>query len=238
MDLITKRILLADDEEDIREDLALFLEFSDYKVFQASNGKEAYQCYLENSFDLIITDIEMPKLNGLELVEAIRDKDKEIPIIIISGYSDKNKLLRAIKLNLVDYIIKPFTRKGILTTITELFDKKIKEKEELTEEIFHTKNYCFNFTSHLFICNGVKSHLTKKQSQVLRLFLKSPNVIFEPVDIYYYLHPDYNQEYSNASIRNIIKRLRAILPEGVIESIYSKGYRFNDESFRHKPLVE
>jgi len=227
MNLITKTILLADDEEDIREDLALFLEFSDYKVFQASNGKEAYQCYLENSLDLIITDIEMPKLNGLKLIESIREKDKEIPIIIISGYSDKDKLLRAIKLNLVDYMIKPFTRKGMLSTITNLFKKKVEEENKSTEEIFSIKEYSFNFTSHLFICNEERHHLTKKQSEVLMLFVKNPNVLFEAVDIYYYLHPDYNQEYSNASIRNIIKRLRAILPEGVIESIYSKGYRFN-----------
>jgi len=227
MNLITKTILLADDEEEIRTDLALFLEFSDYKILQASNGKEAYQSYLDNSLDLIITDIEMPKLNGLELVERIREKDGDIPIIIISGYSDKDKLLRAIKLNLVDYIIKPFTRKGMLSTITDLFNKEMKQNEALVEDIFNHENYYFNFSSHLFRCNEVNYHLTKKQSQVLMLFVKNPNVIFEPVDIYYYLHPDYNQEYSNASIRNIIKRLRAILPEGVIESIYSRGYRFN-----------
>jgi DNA-binding response OmpR family regulator len=227
MNLITKTILLVDDEDDIREDLALFLEFSDYKVFQASNGKEAYQCYLDNNLDLIITDIEMPRLNGLELVEAIREKDKMIPIMIISGYSDKDKLLRAIKLNLVEYMIKPFTRKGMLTTINNLFNTQMKEKKRLSEEIFTINNYYFNFTSHFFTYNEVKYTLTKKQSQVLMLFVKNPDVIFEPVDIYYYLHPDYNQEYSNASIRNIIKRLRTLLPEGVIESIYSKGYRFN-----------
>ena len=223
MDLTTKTILLADDEEEIRSDLALFLEFSDYEVFQASNGKEAYQCYLDNSFDLIITDIEMPKINGLELVERIREKDKEIPIIIISGYSDKEKLLRAIKLNLVDYMIKPFTRDGMLSTIGDIF----KEKDKINDEIIVFGNYSFNFSSKIITCSEKEYSLTTKQSYVLRFFVQNSNVILSPVDIYYCLYPNYDKEYSNASIRNIIKRLRAILPEGAIESIYSEGYRFN-----------
>ena len=78
MNLKIKTILLADDEAEIREDLALFLEYSDYQVIQADNGDKAYNCYLENAIDLIITDIEMPKSNGLELVEKIREKDQTI----------------------------------------------------------------------------------------------------------------------------------------------------------------
>ena len=223
MDLITKTILLADDEEEIRSDLALFLEFSGYTVFQASNGKEAYQHYLDHSFDLIITDIEMPKINGLELIENIREKNKEIPIIIISGYSDKDKLLRAIKLNLVDYIIKPFTRDGMLSTIADIF----KEKEKLSDEIITLGDYSFNFSSKIISVSQKEYALTTKQSHVLMFFIHNANVILSPVDIYYYLYPNYDKEYSNASIRNIIKRLRTILPDGVIESIYSEGYRFN-----------
>jgi len=223
MNLNTKTILLADDEEEIRSDLALFLEFSDYQVIQASNGKEAYQHYLDNSFDLIITDIEMPKMNGLELVEKIRDEDMNIPIIIISGYSDKDKLLRAIKLNLIDYIIKPFTRKGILSTIENIFI----EKEKSNNKIIILGEYSFDFKSKIIYFNEEEYSITTKQSQVLMLFIQNPNIILSPVDIYYYLYPNYDKDYSNASIRNIIKRLRTILPDGVIESIYSEGYRFD-----------
>jgi len=222
MDLETKTILLADDEEEIREDLALFLEYSGYQILQARNGKEAYQLYKENVFDLIITDIEMPKLNGLELVESIRQEDQEVPILIISGYSDKDKLLRAIKLNLVDYIIKPFTRDIMLSTVKNIFIV-----QEQNDEVLTIKGHRFKFLSNKLIFNEQEYHLTVKQYKTLKLLLKNSNMVLSPVDIYYHLNPMYNSEYSNASVRNIVKRLRTILPEGVIESIYAEGYRFN-----------
>lgn len=227
MDLLTKTILLVEDEEEIREDLALFLEYEEYQVLQASNGKEAYQCYLDNVLDLIITDIEMPKMNGLELVELIREEDKEVPILVISGYSDKDKLLRAIKLNLVDYIIKPFTQKGILKSIKDIFTKKKAEHNKVNKEVFSIKNYSFNFSSHFVSYEKKEYILTSKQSQTLKLLIENVNIILSPIDIYYHLYPNYDKEYSNASIRNIIKRLRIIFPEGVIESIYGEGYKFN-----------
>lgn len=222
MDLETKTILLADDEEEIREDLALFLEYSGYQILQARNGKEAYQLYKENVFDLIITDIEMPKLNGLELVEKIRQEDQEVPILIISGYSDKDKLLRAIKLNLVDYIIKPFTRDIMLSTVENIFIV-----QEQNDEVLTIKGHRFKFLSNQLIFNEKEYHLTVKQYKTLKLLLKNSNMVLSPVDIYYHLNPMHNSEYSNASVRNIVKRLRTILPEGVIESIYAEGYRFN-----------
>lgn len=222
MDLETKTILLADDEEEIREDLALFLEYSGYQILQARNGKEAYQLYKENVFDLIITDIEMPKLNGLELVESIRQEDQEVPILIISGYSDKDKLLRAIKLNLVDYIIKPFTRDIMLSTVENIFIV-----QEQNDEVLTIKGHRFKFLSNQLIFNEKEYHLTVKQYKTLKLLLKNSNMVLSPVDIYYHLNPMHNSEYSNASVRNIVKRLRTILPEGVIESIYAEGYRFN-----------
>ncbi|CAA6823906.1 MAG: DNA-binding response regulator [uncultured Sulfurovum sp.] len=227
MNLMTKTILLAEDEDEIREDLAFFLEYQDYNVLQARDGQEAYQCYLDNVVDLIITDIEMPRLNGLEFVANIRKEDQETPILIISGYSDKDKLLRAIKLNLVDYIIKPFTQKGIMKTVADIFLKQEADKKKEDKEVFSIKSYSFNFTSHLVSVEQKEYTLTHKQSEVLKLFVNNVNVVLSPIDIYYYLYPNYDKEYSNASIRNIIKRLRVIFPEGVIESIYSEGYRFN-----------
>jgi DNA-binding response OmpR family regulator len=227
MDLMTKKILLADDEDDIREDLALFLEYSDYEVLQAKDGHDAYACYLDNALDLIITDIEMPKVNGLELVECIREKDKKIPILIMSGYSDKDKLLRAIKLNLVDYMIKPFTRQSILATIRAIFSDK-----EKNDETFTVKGHSFSFISNHLSYDNQEYSLTTKQAKVIKLFLKNVNVVLSPVDIYYHLYPNYDKEYSNASIRNIIKRLRTIFPEDAIESVYAEGYKFNTHKLK------
>lgn len=227
-----KTILVVEDEEEIREDLALFLEFSGYLVFQASNGKEAYQIYQDNVLDLIITDIEMPRMNGLELTEKIRTQDTTISILMISGYSDKDKLLRAVKLNLIDYIIKPFTQKGILKTVSEIFEKQDKKAKE--DEITHLQisNYLFDFKHNLITHDGTDYTLTTAQSEVLKLMLENKNRVLSPVDIYYHLYPNHDKEYSNASIRNIIKRLRHILPANCIESVYSQGYKINMKNLK------
>ena len=227
MDLETKTILLADDEEEIREDLALFLEYEAFKVIQVKDGKEAYQAYLDNTFDLIITDIEMPRMNGLEFVEQVRKDDKTLPILIISGYSDKDKLLRAIKLNLLDYVIKPFTRDGMLKMINNIFIEAKKQKVQEEDKIYSLKHYYFDFSSRMLIRDKEEYVLSKKQAETLKLLFEKPNIILSPVDIYYSIYPTYKQEYSNASIRNIIKRLRTIFPKDVIESVYGEGYRFN-----------
>jgi len=227
MDLMKKTILLVEDEDEIREDLALFLEFSDYEVLQASNGKEAYQLYQDHFIDLMITDIEMPRMNGLELAEKIRMQDSEISILIISGYSDKDKLLRAVKLNLIDYMIKPFTQKSILKTISDIFEKKERLLKDSDTNAFKLNNYLFDFAQNTLSCEDKSYTLTPKQSQVLKFMIEHQNQILSPIDIYYALYPNHDREYSNASIRNIVKRLRSVLPEGVIESIYSEGYKFN-----------
>jgi CheY-like chemotaxis protein len=105
---IPKRILLADDNKAIRDVVAELLEFIGYEVALAINGIEALAVFLENSFDLVLTDFEMPAMDGLSLAGHIKERYPNTPVILLTG-SDREAVLRKVEKGPVDLIIfKPF----------------------------------------------------------------------------------------------------------------------------------
>ena len=97
-------ILIVDDHIGIREQLKDNLSLYVSRVYEASDGQEAYELYLKYKPSIIISDINMPVLNGIELSKKIREENKIIPIVLISAYSEKEMLLEAVKLLLIDYL--------------------------------------------------------------------------------------------------------------------------------------
>jgi len=135
-------ILYVEDEEILREEISSLLDGFFQKVFIASNGEEAFEIYEKNidDIDIIITDINMPKMNGIELTSKIREKDSTIPILICTAFNDAEILIKAIRLGVNDYIIKPIQMittlkvcNKILTNCNNelLIKKNLKELEDL-----------------------------------------------------------------------------------------------------------
>ncbi|HCL56901.1 MAG TPA: response regulator [Spirochaetia bacterium] len=115
------RVLYVEDDEMVRKIFILFLKrrFEDISV--AENGLEGYKNFLEKPFDLIITDIQMPVMNGLEMALKIREKNKIVPIVITSAFNDQKYQDEAKKLNIHHYIQKPI----ILDEMNRVFDEII-----------------------------------------------------------------------------------------------------------------
>ena len=110
-------VLYVEDEDRDRNNIAQYLRYRYKDVIEATNGTDAYGLFENNDIDFIITDINMPKMDGLELIRKIRQIDVNIPIIVLSAYSDKDKLMQAMKLNLVDYLVKPVSRLNLKQAI-------------------------------------------------------------------------------------------------------------------------
>ena len=112
------KILYVEDDEIARENGIEYLENFFEQIYEASDAITALQLYEKYQPDIIITDIQMPKLNGLEFVKRIRQKDKKTQIIVITAFCDKDYLLSAIELGLVKYLVKNkiFYKKKIRTT--------------------------------------------------------------------------------------------------------------------------
>ena len=115
-----KKILICDDEEGVRESLNLILE-NDYDVAFATNGDEALNYMKKIPVDLLILDIKMPKVNGLEVLRSIKHEKPDLNVIIATGYQSAEIAEETIKLGASDYITKPFDREIVLKTIKNCF---------------------------------------------------------------------------------------------------------------------
>ncbi len=101
------KILYAEDNENIRHSYVLVLKRYFKDVFEAEDGEDALKLYHDHKPDIVLTDINMPVLDGLELVRIIRETDQTTKIIVLSAYSDQEKLMKAIPLGLSAYLVKP-----------------------------------------------------------------------------------------------------------------------------------
>lgn len=112
-------ILYVEDEQALREKIAIFLNKIFIDVDIASNGEEGLHKYIENKYDIVITDIQMPKMNGLELIQHIREINAHQEVIVISAYADPEYFTESIKLNVTGYIIKPINFEQILQILEQ-----------------------------------------------------------------------------------------------------------------------
>ena len=131
------KILVVDDEEIIRDSLFYILEKEGYEVQKAENGKIAYNMMLENHFDLVITDIEMPVMKGTELLEKIKTLDVQTSVIIITAFGSLDTAITALRNGASDYILKPVEFDELLFKAKKLFEVRdlLLENKVLREEI-------------------------------------------------------------------------------------------------------
>ena len=143
-------ILYVEDDDNIRTELSGLLSNFFKKIYTASNGEEGVEVFIKNkdNIDLILSDINMPKLTGIEMMKKIRGFDTVIPVIFATAYSDNNFLSDAIKIKVYDYIIKPIDIRKLLNTINDLasilyqeylISQKTKEAQKY-KEVIETNN--------------------------------------------------------------------------------------------------
>lgn len=215
-------ILLAEDEHELREMLQEYLQLFFNRVYTAASGDEAYDIYKQKKPNIILTDISMPNLDGLEMISKIRESDKETRIIVMSAHSEQEKLLLAIKLHLESYLIKPIKTDKLKTTLLDIVSqiRAAVHRTYVTETIFwdHDTNTLWE--------NSKEIKLRKMENMLLKLLFSKPNEIASTKEIFEYLHEEKGEkEFSVHAVTSLMKRLRTKLPEGVIHNIYGSGYK-------------
>ncbi len=118
------KILIVDDEEILRENIAIILRQEGYEVDEACNGMEAYEMYLNNKYDILISDIEMPKMKGIELLEKISKVDPKVISIFITAYGSLETAIAALRLGASDYILKPIDFDELILKVKRLIEYK------------------------------------------------------------------------------------------------------------------
>ena len=221
-------LLYIEDDLDIREIYLDSIKEEVELVYFASDGEEGYEAYLSYRPDIILLDINMPKLDGLSLAKKIREKDSNVKIIITTAYGEQDKLLQAIELYLIKYILKPIDP----TILKEALQKAKKEislqREEKRLTYMLDESTIWDFEAEKLYANGVEVKLTKNERRLLKLLSTDKDKVFSFFEIFNHIsYDDFDKEYDANQVRALVKLLRKKIPKESIVNIYGEGYRFN-----------
>jgi DNA-binding response OmpR family regulator len=224
----TLTILFADDDTKYSLVLKRFLENEGYAVTYLDNGLAAAEQFPVVQPDLVLLDINMPGLNGFEVAEKIREKDKQTLIFFLTDRTDKNDRLKGFTLKGNDYLTKPFYPEELIARIRERFDNA--PEESVPEEIYRFGNTVFNYGNNELRSGNNKTLVTSRQAEILRLLAKNLNTAVARENI---LSVVWGADtYSNSLALNVqITYLRRALQNDAklsIMSLNKKGYMLKE----------
>lgn len=226
-----KHILLVEDDEAIREMVENFLLLEGFGVTTAKNGEEALQYCLNHPFDLVILDIMIPKLNGLEVLKIIREQ-AALPIIIMSAKdSDVDKAL-GLGLGADDYIAKPFSMLEFSARVKAVIRRATKYSNQMDnkQDLVVIDNLTINMINFSVDKNGQEVKLTSKEFAILKLLVTNRQRVFTKEQIYQTIWKD--TYYGDENIINVhIRRLREKIEDDpsnphYIKTLWGIGYKF------------
>jgi len=219
MKLRKSTILLAEDEKNLRNSFKRILLLYVEKVYDVSDGEEALSIYYKYKPDIIITDLKMPKLNGLDLIKIVRKENENIPIIVTSAYTDQEFLLESIKLSLVEYVVKPISDTNLsklLETCSNILLKNSKTVENLSQ------NVSYDYDNKTVIINNERILLTNKEIELIELLLRHKGTLVTKNEIENRLY--YYDEVPPSALKNLIFKLRKKLKVDIIKTVSKLGY--------------
>ena len=186
-------------------------------MYEASNAEDAYTLYYEHKPTIIISDIEMPKKNGIQLITDIRKNDLTTIVIMLTAYSSEEYLLSLINLNINHYILKPVTSETLLNGIIKAFGNKLENKIEFSDEMY------FNMKERELYYQNKVITLRKRDKDFLLLLHEHKNRILTYSLIEEYIWKD--KSMSMSALKTFIKELRQRLPIDLIINVPQEGYR-------------
>lgn len=170
------RILLAEDEESLRDMITLNLEMEGYQIVSAKDGKTALNRALNERFDLLILDVMLPEIDGFAICESVRLENQEVPIIFLTAKNAGGDRVQGLKLGADDYLSKPFNLEELLLRVQSLIRRGIDRRKSTPEP--ETQHYSFGGNTVYFSQFRVSTHqgesitLTKKEIQLLKLLIE------------------------------------------------------------------
>ncbi len=213
-------IFLLEDDKELNSTIKQFLEYLGYKVFVAFDAWEAKDTIYENSIDIILLDVKVPKQNGFDLLRELRESGNTIPAIFLTSLNSIDDLSRGFDAGCDDYIKKPFELKELELRLKALIKKSYKSEKNIV---------CINDTIEFDIENfklkvdNKEINLKQKEANLLSLFLKNRGKIVS-YDLINTTLWDYEQEPNSKSLRTYIYNLRRYLGKDRIKTVKNQGY--------------
>ncbi len=210
------KVLLVEDEENIARLLKEAIGDSFHSFIVACDGVEGRELFIKIKPDIVITDINMPRLSGLDMAKELKQINSDIPVIILSAFSEKEKLFSAIDVGVTKYFLKPFDPDELLDYINTLAPKLGNKHMELSE------GFVFNKTTNALYKKDRFVALSKNEIKFFSLLLENMDSIIDDQTIKEVL---WGGEVSDERLRTFIRRIRAKTSKKLIVNVKGVGYK-------------
>ncbi len=218
-------ILFVEDEKEIRDNYTKYLKRHFSEVYEAEDGLEGYEIYKDKKPELMIVDINLPKMNGIELLQKIRQTDHSVKVIMLTANSDQTNLLSATELKLVKYLVKPITRDDLKNAL-DMAIEEYSKFEVISKKVLHlSDNYTWNFDLEELYYNNDMVSLTQKEQKLLNLLFLKPNRTISYEQILLEVWED-EIDAKIDSVKTVVKNVRRKLPKDIIKNVFGIGYKY------------
>lgn len=230
------RILVVDDEERIRRLLKMYLERENFRIDEADNGEKALEMALENDYDVILLDVMMPKMDGMEVCEELR-KTKATPVVMLTAKGEETNRVHGFEMGADDYIVKPFSPREVVLRIKAILRRasstKFLHTEPKTKDIIVFPHLMIDNDAHRVTVDSHELNLTPKEYELLYFLAKQTDKVFSREQL---LKDVWNYEFFGdlRTVDTHVKRLREKLnrfsPDAalMIATVWGVGYKFEN----------
>ncbi len=215
-------ILLLEDDATLNETVTEFLEENGFEVISVYDGEEAQDKLYENKIDLMLLDVNVPNLNGFELLKHERQRENKTPAIFITSLNSVDDVEKGFLSGANDYIRKPFSLKELLLRVQNILKQDTEERLRVLDDIM------YDAKTHTIYIGDNEQVLQNKEALLLELFAKNRNKILNHELILETLW-GYDETPSDQALRTYIKNLRKLLGKDRIVSFKKLGYKFTTE---------
>lgn len=226
------RILLVEDEDNIRTAVKLNLEMDDYEVIAVENGKKAMKNFNEQHFDLVILDVMLPEVDGFQICDQMRLINTDIPIIFLTAKDAAADRITGLKRGGDDYLTKPFNIEELLLRISNLIKRSQRSQDSSSVDLYTFGDQWINFQTYTAQGQHGEFNLTKKEAMLLKLLVERKNEVVSRNQILQSVW-GYDVYPSTRTIDNFILSFRKYFEPNPKEpryfhSVRGVGYKFTE----------
>ena len=214
------RILVVDDEQRLRENICTLLKSQNYESEGVSRAEEALDRLYEHHYDLIILDIMMENMSGLQMLQSIREAKNNIAVLMLSARDCIEDKIEGLDIGADDYMSKPFSNLELLARIRSLLRRESQNKSSK----FRYKHLLLDQSLRIVESEGIRLDITAKQFKILELFLSNNDIVFTKLQLSEYIWGEECTMRSANAIDAHLKNLRKKIGNDIIETIRSIGY--------------
>lgn len=170
------KLLVVDDEQNIRAMIRKYAEFDGYAVEEAGDGMEAVEKFRAGAFDLIIMDVMMPELDGFSACREIRKADEHVPIIMLSARGEEYDRIHGFELGVDDYVVKPFSPRELMMRVSAVLKRSQASQATPAREVYKYEGLTVDFTARMVFVDGVQEDLSPKEYDLLFYMVRNRGI--------------------------------------------------------------